>query len=81
MPEFNLGWYNIGNGSGGSDVHLDIGLQEVKSSSLVSTLFREAFSHPYISLFHSLVNGFSVIVDIYLLCKIKVRVKWCTCSM
>ena len=26
-----------------------------------AVLFREVFSHPYISLFHLLVNGFSVI--------------------
>ena len=26
---------------------------------LVAVLFREAFSHPYISFFHLLVNGFS----------------------
>ena len=34
----------------GADRHLDItfGLQVVESSSLVSILFREAFSHPYI---------------------------------
>ena len=31
-----------------------------ESSSLVSVLFREAFSHPYISFFHLLVHGFSV---------------------
>ena len=39
----------------GADRHLDItfGLQVV--------LFREMFSHPYISFFHLLVNGFSVI--------------------
>ena len=30
-------------------------------SSLVSVLYREAFSHPYISFFHFLVIGFSVI--------------------
>ena len=43
-------------------MHLDIffRLQEVKSSSLVSVLFREAFNHLYISFFHSLLNGFSV---------------------
>ena len=35
--------------------------QIVESSSLVSVLFREAISHPYISFFHLLVNGFSVI--------------------
>ena len=37
----------------GTDRHLDIilGLQVVESSSLVSVLFREAFSHPYISFF------------------------------
>ena len=34
--------------------------QIVESSSLVSVLFREAISHPYI-FFHLLVNGFSVI--------------------
>ena len=46
----------------GTDTHLDItfGLQAVESSSLVSVLFREAFSHHYISFFHLLVNGFSV---------------------
>ena len=41
----------------GADGHLDItfGLQVVESSSLVSVLFREAFSHPYISFFHLLI--------------------------
>ena len=34
--------------------------QIVESSSLVSVLFQEVFSHPYISFFHLLVNGFSV---------------------
>ena len=33
--------------------------QIVESSSLVSVLFREAISHPYISFFRLLVNGFS----------------------
>ena len=37
--------------------------QIVESSSLVSVLFRDASSHPYISFFHLLVNGFSVIRD------------------
>ena len=32
----------------------------IESSSLVPVLFREVFSHPYISLFHLLVNVFSV---------------------
>ena len=37
-------------------------LQVVESSSLlVSVLFREALSHPYISFFHLLVYVFSVI--------------------
>ena len=47
----------------GTDRQLDItfGLQVVESSSLVSVLFREAFSHLYISFFHLLVNVFSVI--------------------
>ena len=35
-------------------------LQVVEGSSLVSVLFSEAFSHPYISFFHLLVNVFSV---------------------
>ena len=45
-----------------ADRHLDITfrLQVVESSPLVSVLFRETFSHPYISFFHLLVNGFSV---------------------
>ena len=38
--------------------------QIVESSSLVSVLFRKVFSHPYISFFHLLVNGFSVIIII-----------------
>ena len=44
----------------GTDRQLDItfGLQVVESSSLVSVLFREALSHPYISFFHLLLNGF-----------------------
>ena len=48
----------------GVDRHLDMpfGLQVVEGSSLVSVLFREAFSHPYISFFHLLVNGFSVYI-------------------
>ena len=51
----------------GADRHLDItfGLQAVRRSSLVSVLFREAFSHPFISFFQLLVNVFSVIyIDI-----------------
>ena len=39
---------------------ITFGLHVFDSSSLVSVLFKEAFSHPYISLFHLLVNGFSV---------------------
>ena len=34
--------------------------QRVESSSLVSVLFREAISHPYISFFYLLVNSFPV---------------------
>ena len=43
-------------------MHLNItfGLHVVDSSSLVSVLFKEAFSFPYISLIYLLVNGFSV---------------------
>ena len=36
--------------------------QVIESSYLVSVLFQEAISHPYISFFHLLVNGFSVII-------------------
>ena len=32
----------------------------IESSSLVPVLFREVFSHPYITFFHLLVNGFFV---------------------
>ena len=39
-------------------------MQVVESSSLVSVLFREAFSHPYISFFHLLVNSFVVLVSV-----------------
>ena len=44
----------------GADRHLDItfGLQLVKSSSIVSVRFREAFNYPFISIFHLQVNGF-----------------------
>ena len=43
----------------GADRHLDIGLLVVKLIPCFHT-FREAFSHPYISFFHLLVNGFCV---------------------
>ena len=36
----------------------------IESSSLVSVLFREVFSHPYISFFHLLVNIFVLLVYI-----------------
>ena len=39
-------------------------MQVVKSSSLVSVLFREVFNHLYISFFHLLVNGVSDIIII-----------------
>ena len=39
---------------------LDCRYRVIESSSLVPILFREVFSHPYISFFHLLVNGFSV---------------------
>ena len=50
--------------SSGTDRHLGItfilAYSVVESSSLVSVLFREAFSHPNISFFHLLVNVFCV---------------------
>ena len=45
---------------------MTFGLHVVDSLSLISVLFREAFSHPYIS-FHLLVNGFSVMY-VYIVC-------------
>ena len=36
-------------------------------SSLASVLFREVFSHPYISFFHLLVNGFVLLVSVHVL--------------
>ena len=39
----------------------------IESSSLVPVLFGEVFSHPYISFFHLLVNGFSVIIIIIII--------------
>ena len=38
--------------------------QIVEILSLVSVLLREVISHPYISFFHLLVNGVSVIIII-----------------
>ena len=49
-------------------------MQVVERSSLVSVLFREAFSHPYISFFHLLVNGFSVIIIIIIIIIFFIRV-------
>ena len=46
----------------------------IESSSLVPVLFREVFSHPYISLFHLLVNSFSVIIIIIIIIKFFRRV-------
>ena len=43
-------------------------LQVVESSFLlVSVLFREALSHPYISFFHLLVNAFTVTIIIIII--------------
>ena len=39
----------------------------VERTFLVSVLYREAFSHPYISFFYLLVNGFSVIIIIVII--------------
>ena len=86
--------YNIDDGSGGSDVGMyhqaltgilteqnfisDCRYRVIESSSLVPVLFGEVFSHPYISFF-SFSSEYSV--DVYLLCMIKVRVRWYTCSL
>ena len=74
--------YNIDDGSVGSDVGMyqaltgiltkkkfisDCTYRVIESSSLVPVLFGEVFSHPYISFFHLLVNGFSVIIIIIII--------------
>ena len=43
-------------------IHFDytIELNKEEQASRMTVLFREVFNHPYISLFHLLVNGFSV---------------------
>ena len=50
----------------GADSNLDItfGLQAVETSSLVSVLIREAFSHPYISFFHLREYGSTLYVGL-----------------
>ena len=53
-PYINQSWQKAINCS-------DLNIAYIFSTSLVPVLFREVFSHPYISLFHLLVNGFSVI--------------------
>ena len=44
-----------------TEIISDCRYRVIESSSLVPVIFREVFSHPYISLFHLLVNVFSVI--------------------
>ena len=44
----------------------DCRYREIESSSLVPVLFKEVFSHPYISFFHLLVNGFFCYLYIYI---------------
>ena len=43
---------------------ITFGLQVVESSSFVSVLFIEVFNHPYIFLFHLLVNVFLLLVSV-----------------
>ena len=43
-----------------TEIDFRLQIQGNRSSSLVPVLFREVFSHPSISFFHILVNGFSV---------------------
>ena len=51
---------------------------QIAGSCLVSVLFRDAFSHPYISFFHLLVNGFSVIIIILKMQQIvRIFLQWC----
>ena len=46
----------------------------IESTSLVPVLLKEVFSYPYISLFHLLVNGFSVIIIIIIIINFFTRV-------
>ena len=52
----------------GTDRYLDItfGLLVVENSSLVSILFREAFSHPYIHFFSIIVKTFLLYIILYM---------------
>ena len=43
-----------------TEIYFNCSYRVIESSSLVPLLFREVFSHPYISFFHLLVNGFCV---------------------
>ena len=49
------------------NMHLDItfSLHVLEKSSLVSVLFREVFSHPYISFFHLLVIIIIIIINYF----------------
>ena len=47
-----------------TEIYFRLRYRVIESSSLVPVLFREVFSHPYISFFHLLVNCFSVIIII-----------------
>ena len=47
-----------------TEIYFRLQIQGNRKSSLVPVLFREVFRHPYISFFHLLVNGFSVIIII-----------------
>ena len=54
-------------------MYLDIGLQVVEAHPLFP-LFREEFSHPYISFFDLLVNSLSVIIIIIIINNFFIRV-------
>ena len=41
-----------------TEIDFRLQIQVIERSSLVPVLFREVFSHPYISFFHLLVNVF-----------------------
>ena len=43
-----------------TNIYFNCKYRVIESSSLASVLFREVFSHPYISFFHLLVSGFCV---------------------
>ena len=50
-----------------TEIYFRLQIQDNRKHITCSGLFKEVFSHPYISFFHLLVNGFSVIIIIIII--------------